>query len=148
MIEDCVRRLQLLCTTIPVLMKKIDEEDFILKPSPGKWSKKEILGHLIDSAVNNHQRFVRIQFENIPTISYDQATWNSISNHIQIDTKYLISLWTAYNRYLAEFIRLIPTDNLEKECYIAMSKKVTLEWLINDYVRHLEHHLRQIIDYE
>jgi hypothetical protein len=148
MVENSIKRLQFLCISIPVLLKKIDEDDFAQKPSPDKWSKKEILGHLIDSATNNHQRFVRLQFENVPTISYDQVNWNNISNHSQIDAKYLISFWTAYNRYLAEFIKLIPADNLERECFIDMSKKVTLEWLIDDYVRHLEHHLKQIVEYE
>jgi hypothetical protein len=148
MVQDCVKRLQFLCTTIPVRLKKIDDEEFSRRPSPDKWSKKEILGHLIDSATNNHQRFVRIQFENIPTITYDQVNWSIFSNHNQFDVKYLISFWTAYNRHLAELIRLIPTDNLEKECIISQGKKVTLEWLIEDYIRHLEHHLKQIVEYE
>jgi hypothetical protein len=148
MIEDCIKKLQFLCTTIPVQLKKIDDEEFSRKPLPDKWSKKEILGHLIDSATNNHQRFVRVQFENVPTITYDQVNWNIFSNHNQFDVKYLISFWTAYNRHLAEFIRLIPTDNLERECIISQGKKVTLEWLIDDYLRHLDHHLKQIVEYE
>jgi hypothetical protein len=148
MIEPSVRRLQFLCTTIPILLKKISEDSLIYKPSPDKWSKKEILGHLIDSAVNNHQRFVRVQFESLPTISYDQVNWNRFSNHMQVDTKDLISFWTAYNRHLIELIKLVPVDNLEKECIIGEGRKVTLEWLIRDYVRHLEHHLKQIVEYE
>ncbi len=108
MIEKSIQRLQYLCTTLPALLSKIEENDFSHKPSSNKWSKKEILGHLIDSATNNHQRFIRVQFEYVPTISYDQNNWNSHTHYNQIDSKQLISFWTAYNRQLIEIIKLIP----------------------------------------
>ncbi|MGQ0827780.1 MAG: hypothetical protein ACT4ON_05245 [Bacteroidota bacterium] len=85
MTTEPLNRLQHLCDTIPGLLSKIPENDFTNKPRPGKWSKKEILGHLIDSATNNHQRFVRAQFENIPQISYDQNNWNACSRYNQIN---------------------------------------------------------------
>lgn len=72
MIETSIARLQILCDTIPDLLLNIDEIIFSEKPSNNKWSKKEIIGHLIDSAANNHQRFVRAQFEDLPSIAYDQ----------------------------------------------------------------------------
>ena len=79
MIENIVDRLQYLCDAIPSLIKQIPEQEFSHKSAPGKWSKKEILGHLIDSATNNHQRFVRAQFEDTPFIIYDQDNWNAAS---------------------------------------------------------------------
>ena len=147
MIEISIQRLQYLCATIPPLLSKIKEDDFSSKPSSDKWSKKEILGHLIDSAANNHQRFIRVQFEQVPTISYDQNNWNSCTRYNHMDSKHLISFWVAYNRHLVELIRLIPKDNLKRECNIGRETPVTLQWLIDDYVRHVEHHLKQIVEY-
>lgn len=66
MIKETILRLQFLIDTIPSLLTEIDEVQFSNKPNFEKWSKKEIIGHLIDSATNNHQRFVRCQFENVP----------------------------------------------------------------------------------
>lgn len=71
-----INRLEYLCNTIPELLIQIDEQIFSEKINPAKWSKKEILGHLIDSATNNHHRFVRVQFETNLKISYDQNKWN------------------------------------------------------------------------
>jgi hypothetical protein len=146
MIEEATNRLQLLCSTIPALLAEIDEETFAFKPHPDKWSKKEILGHLIDSATNNHHRFVRTQFESLPAISYDQNQWNSFGYYNQIDSAQLIEFWAAYNKQLAELLKRIPEKALSRKCK-AGGNDVTLEFLINDYVVHLEHHLKQIINY-
>ena len=113
---------------------------------PDKWSKKEIIGHLIDSATNNHQRFVRGQFENRPAIIYDQDKWNEFGFYQQINGQQIISFWAAYNRQLIELIKHIPKENLQLECLVG-DKLLTLNFLINDYVEHLEHHLRQVISY-
>lgn len=147
MIKASIHRLDYLCNTIPALLKAIKEKDLSYKPSPEKWSKKEILGHLIDSATNNHQRFVRVQFENTPSISYDQNNWNRHSHYNELSGEHLIAFWAIYNRHLLELIMRIPAENLQKESYTGGDKKVTLQWLIDDYVRHLEHHLRQIVEY-
>ncbi len=114
--------------------------------SADKWSKKEILGHLIDSATNNHHRFVRGQFEEHPEISYDQNNWNKYNYYQQLDIQQLISFWTVYNKQLLAIIREIPTANLIRACMIG-SNLVTIEFLINDYVKHLAHHLKQIVEY-
>lgn len=147
MVEKSIQRLQYLCDTIPTILANISEEDFINKPNPNKWSKKEVLGHLIDSATNNHQRFIRTQFEIVPTIFYDQNSWNRYSNYNEMDTKHLISFWTSYNKHLIEIIKGINEENYKKECIIGKEKNVDLKWLIEDYVRHLEHHLKQITEY-
>jgi hypothetical protein len=147
MIEKSVQRLHYLCNTIPTLLINLTEDEFSRKLASDKWSKKEILGHLIDSATNNHQRFVRVQFEHVPTITYDQNKWNSYSYHTQTNSIQLITFWTAYHRQLAELIKHIPKDNLTRECCIGRESNVTLQWLIDDYVRHLEHHLKQIVEY-
>jgi len=141
-----IQRLGYLCETIPDLLHKIPETEFAQKPSSDKWSKKEILGHLIDSAANNHQRFIRVQFEEKPTIVYDQENWNRFSKHNEANTDHLIELWTGYNRFLVNIIKEIPDEHLKRECHIGNDFTPTLGWLINDYVRHMEHHFRQIVD--
>ncbi len=145
MITEKEERLEWLIEIIPSLLRKIKEPDFSLKPSTGKWSKKETLGHLIDSATNNHQRFIRTQFESIPTITYDQVNWNKYSNYQDMDPKHLIEFWTIYNQHLLEVIKRIPVENLQKKCNTGTD--VTLLWLIEDYVVHMEHHLHQIVNY-
>ncbi len=146
MITESIKRLQYLCDEIPAQLSIIPEIDFTNKSAPGKWSKKEILGHLIDSATNNHQRFIRAQFENIPTISYDQDNWNKLSHYNLIDSKQLIQFWEMYNRHLIEIGMRIPEYSLTREC-IAGGEKHTIEWLFNDYVKHMEYHLSQIVSY-
>ena len=122
------------------------DAEFERKPAPGKWSKKEILGHLIDSATNNHQRFIRVQFENKPTIFYDQDNWVHYNHYNDLPTKQLIRFWTIYNKHLVEVIKRIPEENLLNQCKMKNGKYVTLDFLINDYVVHVEHHIRQIFD--
>ncbi len=147
MIEFAIKRLEYLCDIIPQLLTEIQEQTFSVKPEPNKWSKKEIIGHLIDSATNNHQRFVRGQFEDVPKIVYDQNKWNEFNFYQKIDGQQIISFWTIYNRQLAELIKNIPEENLSKECKSGDDRNSTLDFLINDYVEHLEHHLRQVVTY-
>ena len=146
MIEKALNRLEYIINLTPKMLTEISEENMSTKPSPTKWSKKEIIGHLIDSATNNHHRFVRGQFENIPEISYDQNNWNEFSFYNQIESKQIISFWTIYNKQIIEIIKRIPKENLEKQIKIG-NNILTLEFLIIDYVEHLEHHLKQIIEY-
>jgi len=146
MIEKALNRLEYIINLTPKMLTEINEENMSTKPSPTTWSKKEIIGHLIDSATNNHQRFVRGQFENIPEISYDQNNWNEFSFYNQIESKQIISFWTIYNKQIIEIIKRIPKENLEKQIKIG-NNILTLEFLIIDYVEHLEHHLKQIIEY-
>ena len=146
MTTDAIDRLKYLCKIIPGLLKNIDELTFNQKIIPEKWSKKEIIGHLIDSATNNHQRFVRGQFEDKPNIIYDQNNWNHYNFYQQIDKKQIIDFWTIYNKQLIELMSRIPSENLKRECFVG-EKSLTLDFLINDYVEHLEHHLKQVVSY-
>lgn len=147
MIERSIQRLEYLCNTVPVLLAKIPDAEFSFKPHPQKWSKKEILGHLVDSASNNHQRFIRTQFEDNPSIFYDQDQWNKHSKYSNFDSSELILFWVTYNNYLTEIIKNIPEENLSKTCRVGEEKTLTLELVIEDYVRHMEHHLKQLVSY-
>ena len=143
---NSVERLRFLCDIIPDLLNQIDDNVFSDKEQNNKWSKKEILGHLIDSATNNHQRFVRAQFEPNPEIVYDQENWNLYSYYQQMDSRDLIGFWLTYNKHLISLIENMPKESLSRTCLIAGSL-LTLQYLVDDYVVHLEHHLKQITSY-
>ncbi len=147
MLTATIERLTYLLDTIPALIRNIPEAEFNEKLSVAKWSKKEILGHLIDSAANNHQRFVRGQFENNPTIVYDQNSWNTSSYHQQAPMEQVISFWELYNRHLLFIMQHITNDKLKRTCQTNEPKPVTIKWLMEDYVVHMEHHLKQIVSY-
>jgi hypothetical protein len=122
---------------------KSDNEIYARKPSQNKWSKKEITGHLIDSAMNNIQRFIRAQYENNPAIAYDQDLWVRFNGYQQSDLHSLIDLWILLNERILMIIGLIPEEKMDKTCLVN-GKEYSLQWLIGDYIRHLEHHLGQI----
>ncbi len=147
--NEAINRLAYLCNTIPPLLTQIPEADFSRKPSPHKWSKKEIIGHLIDSATNNHHRFVRMQFEeNFRITTYDQNNWNAFSYYNQIAGEQIIAFWTLYNKQLLTLVNHIPVELMRNEGYADEPERVTLAFLIEDYVQHMEHHLRQVLIYE
>ncbi|OFY93199.1 MAG: hypothetical protein A3K10_06585 [Bacteroidetes bacterium RIFCSPLOWO2_12_FULL_31_6] len=145
MTKKSTDRLQFLCDTIPDLLTAIDEQTFSSKSNPEKWSKKEIIGHLIDSAANNHHILVRGQFEQEPKITYDQNNWNKSNFYQQIDSKQIISFWTTYNKQLLELVKRIPNHKLENK--VQTENLVRIQFLIDDYVAHIEHHLQQVITY-
>lgn len=147
MLTSTINRLSYLLDHIPQLILAIPEEEFSYKPAPGKWSKKEILGHLIDSAANNHQRFVRIPFEDNPHIRYDQDNWNKHSYHQLASKEEITAYWEMYNRHILFIIKHIPGEYLSRTSLANTQEPLTLGWLIDDYVVHMEHHLRQIVNY-
>ena len=111
----------------------------------GGWSRREVIGHLIDSASNNHQRFVRAALQaSLDFPGYDQDGCVRVELPQEADWALLISLWAAYNRYLAHVIGRLPAGKLESMCQIGSDDPVTLGFLVTDYLRHLRHHLGQI----
>ena len=124
----------------------ISEVDSSIRRAPDKWSKKEILGHLIDSASNNHQRFVRAQLSSeIKLPKYEQTEWVRTQGYQNESWERLIELWKEYNLHLLHIASAIPADRLGSFCFIGDDEPVTLEYLVTDYVRHLKHHIEQII---
>jgi hypothetical protein len=146
-IEPAIQRLTYLLNIVPSKLEAIPEKEFSAVSGNGKWSKKQVLGHLIDSAANNHQRFVRVQFEDMPAIVYQQDDWNTCNYYAQVHQQHLIELWQVYNRHLCHILTHIPADKLGRKCVTNEPKPVTLAWLANDYVAHMEHHLHQLVEY-
>lgn len=126
-------------------LRKISEPESTEPVLPGGWSRKQVLGHLIDSASNNHQRFVRAALQ--PSLEfprYDQDGNIRVQAPQEADWSLLVSLWVTYNRYLAHIIARLPASKLETVCRIGPGEPVTLHFLAKDYVTHLLHHLNQI----
>lgn len=117
-----------------------------IKPALDKWSLKEIVGHLIDSASNNHQRFVRLQEQsslNLP--GYDQENWVLIQKYNAMSWDDLVSLWYLLNTLLLHIIRGMPPDCLGN-IFHAPEGPITMNSLVNDYFQHLEGHMKQFED--
>ena len=125
-------------------LRAVDETAAALKPAPDSWSIKEILGHLIDSAVNNHQRVVRAQQGPLAFPGYDQNHWVRVQGYQERAWSELTELWVMCNRHFAEVIRRVPDQALDTACQIGTDRVVTLAWLIEDYSRHMRHHLEEI----
>ena len=126
------------------LLSAIPEDAASKKPAPNKWSKKEILGHLIDSAANNHQRFMRLQLQTeISLPGYDQDDWVRLNLYQHRTWNEIVTLWSAYNRHLASVIESLD-DSALGHVWHSPDGDVTLDFIASDYVRHLKHHLAQI----
>jgi hypothetical protein len=130
---------------VPALLA-LSEDKLTLKSSPTKWSKKEVLGHLVDSAQNNIRRFIVAQHEELPLIIYNQDKWVAAVNYQQYDSKDLIQLWKLLNKHMIVVLKNITPELAERQCQTGGPH--TIEWLANDYVTHLRHHLHQVLDLE
>ena len=128
-------------------LESISETDAGRARAPGKWTRKEILGHLIDSAVNNHQRFVRAQgVERLVFPGYEQERWVAVQRYGDRPWAELLALWLALNRHLAHVMASVPEDQLTTPLVIGDHAPAALGWWMEDYTRHLRHHFAQILD--
>jgi hypothetical protein len=145
--KDIARQLRAIIANAEPRLSQMNPDDMAIKHAPQEWSKKEILGHLIDSAVNNHQRFVRAVYKvaaQFPT--YDQNEWVRIQRHNDRPWPSLVTLWSVYNNHLSHIIECIPEDAESEMCNIGKQDPVPLDFIIKDYIRHLLHHLKDIFD--
>lgn len=134
----------------------LDEQAAGQPRADGKWSAKQIIGHLIDSAANNHQRFVLAQLrDDLKFPGYQQAEWVSTQHYDAAEWPVLVQLWQSYNLHLLHIMAHTPVAKLQTPCTqhtldriawqtVSQSEPVTLEYLMRDYIGHMKHHLQQI----
>jgi len=118
-----------------------------IKPAPQVWSKKEILGHLIDSAANNHQRFVR-GAQNLAADfpPYNQNRWVEVQHYNDMNWSDIVELFCQLNLHLCRVLAVLPEECLQNPCNIGKEQPVPMQLIITDYLRHLKHHLSKILD--
>jgi hypothetical protein len=140
------QRLAALTKSAYARLRALSEEEASYKPFVDKWSLKEVLGHLIDSASNNHQRFVRMQeVEHIGTFTYSQLHWVRVQHYQSQSWDELVELWYRYNLHLAHVIVHVSPDTLAHLCDVGDPQPASLKLIVEDYIRHVEHHLEQIL---
>jgi len=137
-------------------LQNISDEQSAVSPDEGKWSAKQIIGHLIDSAANNHQRFVRAQFkDDLVFDGYEQERWVEFQDYQHTAWKDLLDLWRAYNLHIARVMENTHDDirtarrakhNLFQTALypVPENEPATLEYFMLDYIKHFEQHLGQI----
>jgi len=140
---------QFLKTIIDTELKRfeiISEDEWPYKASPEKWSRKEILGHLCDSAFTNIRRFVVTQYKENENIVYDQDEWVKAQNYQNIPAAEVINLWKSLNYQIVHIVENIPDEVLQRTCDTSKTTPeiLTLEVLIKGYIDHLHHHLKTI----
>jgi DinB superfamily len=142
---QALKRLSTLINEVPSRLGKLPPSQVELKPSPSKWSPKEELGHLLDSAANNHQRIVRTQLEDKAKMpDYDGNAWVKLHRYQLRNWQEMIELWRALNLQLLAAAEAVPDPAWSRTCSIADSQPLTLKFVFEDYIEHMLHHLVHI----
>ena len=144
--EKIIQQLQSILYNYAEHLNSLTEEEWMYKPDPAKWSKKEILGHLIDSAQNNIRRFVVAQYDDKPKIVYAQNSWVTAANYQNYLNTDLSTLWVLLNKHMCIVLNNVPEDVEENLCNVGDIHSI--KWLAEDYNKHLLHHLHQLLNME
>ena len=158
MIEPaCARRLRTAVAIAEPLLRAISDADAAVRPAPGKWSPKQIIGHLIDSASNNHQRFVRAAFQDdLVFPGYAQEEWVVLQRYHHAAWDEILTFWLSFNQHIATVMAAVPAEvrlrvrarhNLDEIATHApaTAAQATLDYFMSDYVDHLVMHVGQIL---
>lgn len=144
--KETAEKLRKVLTDFVPILQEISDEDASMKPNPEKWSKKEILGHLIDSACNNQQKFVRTMAQkHLDFVGYKQNHWVESQKYVGADWEDLIKFWETYNLHISHIIENVDQEVLSNTITIEDAGPFTLEFIMKDYTEHLKHHLKQIL---
>ena len=145
--ENIIQDLETTCYKYYTLLKEANDADLSKRLSPGKWSKKEELGHLTDSAQNNIQRFIRVQYEENVHIMYHPDNWVLMNDYQNTPKDDLVELWYLLNKKIVAILKKMPEEkyaalmSFDKDPAI---KNSTL-FIAEDYVKHMTHHLQNIV---
>ena len=142
--EETINQLRLIIEDISI--RGPEQIQWKHKPSPEKWSKIEIMGHLVDSAQVNLQRFVRCTYQENFKLVYEQDEWVRAARYQEAGSAELLTLWRLINRQIIRVLVNYPADRLLAKCDSSRASQSfhTVEWLAEDYVAHMKHHLNQI----
>lgn len=145
--ERAAERLKHWLRTVPEQFGRMSEAEVSERPMPGKWSPKEALGHLCDSAVNNLPRFIKMQYEKQPyvLIPYDQDQWVALQDYQNAPAEEILNLWSGLNNRILKAIEKIPAEKLSSPCITVHQETRSMQWLIDDYVEHMEYHIKRQI---
>lgn len=155
--QDVLEEFQQTIESAAARLRLISDSASAAPLAPGKWSAKEVLGHLIDSAANNHQRFVRAQLTNeLVFPPYEQEEWVRLQRYNEEHWSLLIDLWRSYNLHLKHLMAHVPEEtrtaarrvhNLDRIAWKTVSRDepATLEYFMRDYIGHMKNHLAQIL---
>ena len=134
------------CEAIRHSLLAVPEDVATLPWREGGWTRRQVLGHMIDSAANNHQRFVRASLDgSYVGPFYAQEGWVAAHGYDEMSWAALLRWWETYHEILKTVVDRIPEEKLEAECRVGDNEPVSLRFLIEDYIAHQQHHLRQIL---
>ncbi len=143
--QDFLNELGTIIQNTPARLRAITDPETPAPTDPAGWTRKEMLGHLIDSASNNHLRFVRTQLVNNARFNgYEQEEWVKLQHYNSEEWENLIILWESHNRHLLHLVPAIKATSLDNLCQIEENPPMTLRELIYDYLHHLKIHLGQL----
>ena len=145
--NELIKELEEIVNSFSTKFLQFSEAEFSAKPNPAKWSKIEVVGHLIDSAQNNLRRFVVGQYDHEPNIVYQQDFWVRAANYQQQKKENVIGLWRLINLQICSVLDALSRENYSKICNTGKGTPElhSIEWLAHDYVKHMKHHINQVI---
>jgi hypothetical protein len=143
--EDTIEQLATLIDDL--ITRDLQAVDWDIKPSDERWSRKEIMGHLIDSAQINLQRFIRCIYEENFKLTYEQEEWVQIQRYQETDINEILELWRLLNFQIITVLKNYPDDRLRAKCDNGKTEVSlhTVEWLAKDYFHHLNNHLMHLL---
>jgi hypothetical protein len=144
---ETINKIENLLKIVKEQFLEISAEEAMYKVSFDKWSKKEILGHLCDSALNNLQRFTEVQYQPKPYYvrTYKQNELVQANRYQDAPIEQILSLWLALNRQIIALMKYLTTETLNYELVTGDLQSRSLKWLMKDYSSHMEHHVAQIL---
>ena len=145
MLSETATRFRLEMDALRVALGAVSDAFANIPWRDGGWTRKQILGHLLDSATNNRQRFVRAAIDGLYTgPSYAQEAWVEAHGYEQQPWKRLVDWWGVEHDILIAVVDRIAEDRMDAPCNVGQDPAVTLRYLIEDYARHQDWHIKQI----